>query len=207
MTEPAGAWSIARNNACSRFAGLGGLSTRVSLACCKRRRDSRCAVTLNDWIGRRRFQQRVSGTTSEKSEARLGIEPSSCSVRLNQSAESSMLAVPAEVFLSECVERPEPNSKAMEPGGRRAATSSKNRQLRGGRIQAGISSVDRAAPLYSSTRRSSWFSSVAFAGARLDSAITFQNSFHHFDPRLQSRLVFPQSNHGEPPQLVTMPNE
>ena len=118
-----------------------------------------------------------------------------------------MLAVPAEARRREWVERPEPNSKAVEARGRRAATSSKNPQLLGGRIQAGTSSAERAAPLCFSTRRSSWFSSEAFSGARLDSAITFQNSFHHFDPRLQSRLVFPQSNQPEPGQLEQMPNE
>jgi hypothetical protein len=37
------------------------------------------------------------------------------------------------------VECPEPNSKALLPAGRSAATSSKNRQLVAGRIQAGTS--------------------------------------------------------------------
>ena len=31
-----------------RFAGFGGLSTRINFACCKRRSDSRCAMTLKD---------------------------------------------------------------------------------------------------------------------------------------------------------------
>jgi hypothetical protein len=118
-----------------------------------------------------------------------------------------MLAVPAEVRRREWVERPEPNSKAVEPGGRSAAIFSRKRQLRGGRIQAGTSSVERAVPLYSSTRRSSWFSRVAVAGAGRDSAITFQNSFHHFDSHLQSRLVFPQSNHRKPRHFEQMPDE
>jgi hypothetical protein len=40
------------------------------------------------------------------------------------------------------VERPEPNSNALLPGGKREETSSKNPQLAGGRIQAGTSAVD-----------------------------------------------------------------
>jgi len=66
-----------------------------------------------------------------------------------------MLAAPAEAQRSECVERPEPNSNAVLPGGRSAATFSRNSQLRGGRTQAGTSAVDRAAPLNSATRRCS----------------------------------------------------
>lgn len=50
-----------------------------------------------------------------------------------------MLAVPAEARRSACVECPEPNSNALLPAGRRAATSSKKRQLVAGRIQAGTS--------------------------------------------------------------------
>jgi hypothetical protein len=86
--------------------------------------------------------------TLEKSVFRLPIAPSSCSVRLSQSAESSMLAVPAEARRSECVERPEPNSNALLPGGKREETSSKNPQLAGGRIQAGTSAADSFPLLY-----------------------------------------------------------
>jgi hypothetical protein len=50
-----------------------------------------------------------------------------------------MLAVPAEARRNACVEWPEPNSNALLPAGRRAAISSKKRQLVAGRIQAGTS--------------------------------------------------------------------
>src|SRR2546423_13612943 len=103
----------------------------MSFACCKRRSDSRWAATLKDWIGRRRFQQRVKGTTLEKSESRFGVEPSNCSVRLNQSAESSMLAVPADVGRRGCVGRAGPKSKGVGTGGREAGNSPQNPEPRG----------------------------------------------------------------------------
>src|SRR6478672_3697996 len=48
---------------------------------------------------------------------------------------------------------------------------------------------------------------MALPGVGLDSAITFQNSFHHFDSQAQSRLVFEQSNHAKPAHFEEMPNE
>src|SRR5688572_507661 len=56
-------------------------------------------------------------------------------------------------------------------------------------------------------RRSSRFSSEALAAAGLDSAITLQNSFQHFDTQGKSRLVFEQSNRREPGQLKRMPQK
>jgi len=53
-----------------------------------------------------------------------------------------MLAVPAEARRNEWVECPDPNSNALLPAGRSAATSSKKRQLVAGRIQAGTSPPD-----------------------------------------------------------------
>jgi hypothetical protein len=50
-----------------------------------------------------------------------------------------MLAVPAETRRNAWVECPDPNSNALLPPGRSAATSSKKRQLVAGRIQAGTS--------------------------------------------------------------------
>ena len=65
-----------------------------------------------------------------------------------------MLVVAAEARRNAWVERPEPNSKALLPAGNSAATSSKKRQLKGGRIQAGVS-AGWVSPLYFSIRRSS----------------------------------------------------
>jgi hypothetical protein len=56
-------------------------------------------------------------------------------------------------------------------------------------------------------RRSSPFSSEALAAAGLDSAITLQNSFQHFDTQGKSRLVFEQSNRREPGQFEQMPEK
>src|SRR2546423_9870143 len=118
-----------------------------------------------------------------------------------------MLAAPVDARRSECVDRPEPNSNAVLSGGSSAATFSRNSQLRGGSIQAGISALGSAVALNSATRRCNWSSRLALAEAGLDSAITFQNSFHHFDPHRQSRLVFEQSNQREPGQFEQVPNE
>src|SRR5947209_11809759 len=145
--------------------------------------------------------------TAEKSPSRFGIASSSCSVRVSQSAESSILAVAVAERRSEWVERPEPNSKALLAGGSKAATSSRNRQLVAGRIQAGTSASARDCRLYCWTRRSSCASSAGFVAAGLDSAITLQNSFQHFDTHFQSRLVFEQSNHSEPTELQQVPDE
>src|SRR5688572_16451544 len=56
-------------------------------------------------------------------------------------------------------------------------------------------------------RRSSRFSSEALAAAGLDSAITLQNSFQHFDTHGKSRLVFEQSNRRKPGQLERVPQK
>src|SRR5687768_2611270 len=56
-------------------------------------------------------------------------------------------------------------------------------------------------------RRSSPFSSEALAAAGLDSAITLQNSFQHFDTQGKSRLVFEQSNRRKPGQLERVPQK
>ena len=65
-----------------------------------------------------------------------------------------MLAVAADARRNAWVDRPEPNSKARLSSGKSAATSSRNWQLKGGKIQAGVS-AGFAAPSYFRMSRSS----------------------------------------------------
>lgn len=176
MIVPAGAKRRARKSACSRFAGLGGLSMRISRDCFSRATRSGRVSRSKDSIMRSRFQTRLSGSTVETSDPRFFTASTDSSVRFSQSNESSILVRPEAVWRRTWVERPEPNSNALLSGGNNLRTSPNNLQLNGGRIHSGMA-VSRWIRAYSATTRASSFSSGRTLSSAGCSVVTVQSPF------------------------------